>query len=289
MKIGKTIRNIRLSKNLKSKNIYDGILSRPAISRFERGLSDTTTEKFFKILNNLNISLEEFHFIYNNYQIEEEYLFWEEYAQAFYTNDIKKMQKLKHIKNQKYKKTKKINQLHYSALCELTSNYISGTQSDKKSLDILKTYLLECEEWTYYELVLFTNSLDFFSEELIIILYERTKKKLEEYTLLKKYNNEVFSLLSNILVIFITNNNSQNCAFFYNELSNSISETKNKMYDKVMLAFFKELIEMMNSKTYDEKKIEGVISLFTNLDMSFKAIQCTNLFETVKKNNEKSK
>lgn len=90
MKIGKIIRNIRISKNLKSKNIYAGILSRPAISRFEKGISDTTTEKLFNILDNLNISLEEFHFIYNDYQIKEGYMFWEEYAQAFYTNDIKK-------------------------------------------------------------------------------------------------------------------------------------------------------------------------------------------------------
>lgn len=197
------------------------------------------------------------------------------------------MHKLKYSTNQEYKKTNQINQLHYSALCELTSNYISDIPPDKESLDILKKYLLECEEWTYYELVLFTNSLDFFPEELIIILYERTKKKLEKYNLLRKYNNEVFSLLSNILVIFITKNDYKNCTFFFNELSNSISETKNKMYDKVMLAFFEELIVMMISKTYDKKKIEKIISLFCNLDMPLKTIQCTKLFETVKKNNKK--
>ena len=80
MKTGEIIKYIRLSKKLKSKNIYNGILSRPAVSRFERGLSDTTTEKFFNILDNLNISLEEFHFIYNNYKVNTDHIFLDEYS-----------------------------------------------------------------------------------------------------------------------------------------------------------------------------------------------------------------
>ena len=58
MKIGEVIGAIRKNKNLKSKDVYKGILSRPAISRFEKGHSDTTTDKFFQILDNLNLSLE---------------------------------------------------------------------------------------------------------------------------------------------------------------------------------------------------------------------------------------
>lgn len=76
MTVGEVIRYIRLSKKIKSKNVYTGILSRPAISKFEKGLSDTTTEKFFKIISNLNISLEEFYFIYKNYNLGIDYSFF---------------------------------------------------------------------------------------------------------------------------------------------------------------------------------------------------------------------
>ena len=65
MQIGEVIGAIRKNKNLKSKDVYKGILSRPAISRFEKGNSDTTADKFLQILDNLNLSLEEFHFLYD--------------------------------------------------------------------------------------------------------------------------------------------------------------------------------------------------------------------------------
>lgn len=286
IKTGKVIKHIRLSKNLKSQNVYDSILSRPAISRFERGLSDTTTEKLFKILNNLNISLDEFHFIYNDYKINTDHAFLDEYFRAFYSEDLQKLKDLKDITKKEYKITNKINQLHYLALCELTLNYLSHTQKSKESFDILKNYLLKCEEWTYYELMLFTNSLDFFPEELIIVLYKRTKEKLKKYSRLKRFNNEVFSLISNILVVFITKNNMEQCIFFYNELKSNVSETKNKVYDKIMLAFFNELIIMMTLKQCDNKKIERIILLFTNLDMPLKTTQCSSLFEIVKNNNQ---
>ena len=50
MEMGKLIRVIRKNKNLKSKDVYKDILTRPAISRFERGQSDTTAKKLFQIL-----------------------------------------------------------------------------------------------------------------------------------------------------------------------------------------------------------------------------------------------
>ncbi|AQS54424.1 hypothetical protein BW727_200021 (plasmid) [Jeotgalibaca dankookensis] len=285
MKTGEVVKHIRLSKKLKSKNVYHNILSRPAISRFENGTSDTTTEKFFKILDNLNISLEEFHFIYSNYRRNTSHIFLDEYLPAFYLQDVEKLKELKLIMKREYKKTSKINQLHYLALSELTINYLLNQQPSTDSLNILKNYLLECENWTYYELMLFTNSLDFFPNDLIILLYKRTKQKLKEYKLLNRFNNEVFSLITNILVVFIEKNDIQKSTFFYNELKNGLSESKSKVYDKIMLAFFEELIAIMSSKKYDNNKIDTIISIFTDLDMPLKKRQCVLLFETVKQNN----
>lgn len=215
METGKVVKYIRLSKKIKSGNVYTGILSRPAISRFEKGLSDTTTEKLFKIISNLNVSLDEFYYIYNKYNRDNDYDFYNEYSQAFYSND-----------------------------------------------------------------------LDFFSEELILTLYKRTKRKLEDFTQLRKYNNEVFSLLTNILVVFITKNDIEKSVYFYNELKNSISETNNKMYEKVMLNFFKELVNLIDTKQINNQNIEKIIMLFDYLDMPMKKNQCIYLYENVVNNNK---
>lgn len=286
MDTGKVIKSIRLSKKLKSKNVYNNILSRPASSRFEKGLSDTTSKKLFEILSNLNISLEEFYFIYNGYKIEDDYDFLSQYSKYFYLNDTDKLRKLENITIQKYLKTNQIKFSHYSALTNLTISSILNEKPNLRSLQILNEYLLNCEEWTYYELVLFTNSLDFFSEELLLILYKHAKKRLEHFSLLRKNSNDVFSLLSNILVVFIKKNNINKSIFFYHELKNSVSKTDHTMYVKTMLIFFKELINIMNSKEYDNQNIVKIISLFDYLDMPFKKNQCNSLVEMVKNNLE---
>lgn len=286
METGKVVKYIRLSKKIKSGNVYTGILSRPAISRFEKGLSDTTTEKLFKIISNLNVSLDEFYYIYNKYNRENDYDFYNEYSQAFYSNDLESLKKLRTIANEQYEITNKMKHLHYSSLTDLTISYIMKEKSTLDSINILKKYLLECDEWTYYELVLFTNSLDFFSEELILTLYKRTKRKLEDFTQLRKYNNEVFSLLTNILVVFITKNDIEKSVYFYNELKNSISETNNKMYEKVMLNFFKELINLIDTKQINNQNIEKIIMLLDYLGMPMKKNQCVYLYENVVNNNK---
>ncbi|MCA9766389.1 MAG: hypothetical protein KC455_08220 [Carnobacterium sp.] len=288
MDTGKVIKSIRLSKKLKSKNVYSDILSRPARSRFEKGLSDTTSKKLFEILSNLNISLEEFYFTYNNYKIEDNHDFITQYSKYFYSNDIESLRKLEKSTIEKYWTTNQIKFCHYSALTSLTISSILEEKPNLKNVELLKEYLLNCEEWTYYELVLFTNSLDFFSEELLLLLYKHAKNKLEHFSLLRRYNNEVFSLLSNILVLFITKNNVSQSVFFYQELKNSVSETINKMYEKTMLIFFKELINIMNSTEYDDQNIVKIISLFNYLDMPFKRKQCISLVKVVKSNNPRT-
>lgn len=54
-------------------------------------------------------------------------------------------------------------------------------------------------------------------------------------------------------------------AFFYEELKNSVFETTNTMYEKTMMIFLKELINIMKSKNYNERNIEKIISLFSCL------------------------
>ncbi|WP_034298401.1 Rgg/GadR/MutR family transcriptional regulator, partial [Alkalibacterium sp. AK22] len=187
IEVGKIIKHLRVSKKLKSSNVYTGILSRPAVSRFEKGLSDTTSEKFFKILDNLNVSLDEFYFIYNDYVQEDTLFFLRRYSNFFNKNDLEGLHNLQISALQKYNLSGKIKYLHYSTLCSLTISSVSNSPTNTEDLNILKNYLLECEEWTYYEVVLFTNSLDFFSEDLILLLYKRTKDKLKYFSELKKY------------------------------------------------------------------------------------------------------
>lgn len=285
MKTGEVIRYLRVSKNIKANTLYFNILSRPAILKFEKGISDTTTEKLFMILDRLNITLEEFFFIYNTDKANEDNKFFKTYFESFTSADINRLMNLREDRFEAYNNEKNAKNLHYTALADLTISYLSKETLRTDSFNILKEYLIKCEEWHYYELVLFTNTLDFFSEELIILLYKRAKQKMIFYKQMRKYGNEVFSLILNILVFFIERNNIEKTELFFNELIENRSKTNNMLYENAMIIFIEELITLMKTKVETRTKIDEIIMIFQTLDMPVKAKQCRGLYEVVQKNN----
>lgn len=288
MKTGEVVKYIRTSKRLKSKDVYTNILSRPVISKFEKGISDTTTEKFFQILQNLNVTLDEFYYIYNEFHEDTDTKFFANYAKAFYSTDREHLNVLFDELENKFELTNQVKYMHYSLLAELTLKDPKSSKHTHQSLETLKNYLLNCDDWTYYELVLFTNLIDFFSLELIDILYKRAKKKMLYFNKIKKYRNELFSLITNILVLHIEENNSVLCNFYYSELAKNVSETNNLMYEKSMLIFFKELLNIMETQKYHSSNIDKIIDFFDFLDLPFRKQQCIELLNLVEQNNHLS-
>jgi len=70
MDIGSTIELIRQNKNIPIKSLIGEVMSRAHYYRITNGQSDMTVKNFFNILERLNVSLEEFLFIKNNFKIE---------------------------------------------------------------------------------------------------------------------------------------------------------------------------------------------------------------------------
>ena len=284
MKIGEVIGAIRKNKNLKLKDVYKGILSRPAISRFEKGHSDTTTDKFFQILDNLNLSLEEFHFLYDGNKANTDAMMISAYSEAYYAKDIPKLAVLEEEVKNRFEETSKIKYLHHASIVHLLRCNLSELPFPHKELAVIKDYLFQCETWNYYELVLFTNSLDFFPEEVLDAVYTKAKEKMTEFNQLKRYKNELFSLISNILVLQLEKNNLEKSLLYYADLEKTLSTSDNRMYEHAMLLFFKELIAVMQHKE-DTEKLTAILQTFKLLDMERIGNQCAGLLEIVRKNN----
>lgn len=66
-KYGLTVRQIRLNKGFKQKEIYTGLLSKSFSIDFEKGLYDIKFSIMLNILKRLMISIDEFILIHNHY------------------------------------------------------------------------------------------------------------------------------------------------------------------------------------------------------------------------------
>lgn len=281
MKTGELIKRIRTEKKLTSKEVYRDIFTRPSIARFEKGESDTTTSKFFAIIDNLHISLDEYYFLYHT---DEE---------SVYLKVIERVLEVQHVGNgetflnleeeflSKYKCTSKVVYLHYSCISHFLAHSYLSLPHPEKQLSVIMEYLFQIETWNYYELVLFNNSLDFLPHDFVDSVYKKVQSKMKKLQKIRRYKNELFSLITNILVTRIQAQHLENSKYYLNELKLNLSADNTRMYEKTMVIFFDELIKIMANPTEDRKKINSVISIFTFLEMENTRNQCFQLLEQV--------
>lgn len=286
MKIGIIIKQLRINKKILSKNLYQNLLTRAAIVKFEKGESDTSSEKFLEILDRLNITLEEFHYIYIQTKEKDELqISPSEYMVAFYNRDVKKLKHIAEVSENKYFLKGNIKDLHSKILSNVFINTILDKKNLPSEMDVIKDYLLNCNSWGYYELTLFINTLDFYSEELIDITFKKTKANLNSYEHMVRYRNEVSILLLNILDKHIRSKNYKSARKYYKNLFEIKNVTLDNMYLQSMIKYFGEILDFIEGKVEAEENILKIIEVFYFLDMEHKARQCKQLFDLVKSEN----
>lgn len=289
MKIGLMIKKLRINKKIRSKNFYKGLLTRPAIVKFENGESDTSVERFLKMLQRLNITLEEFYYLYHEpNNVDDQLLSVAAYKQAFYNMDIAKLQIIAKASKEKYLEIGNEKYLHNKALVNLLMDSIEQKKRYQDDLDVIRQYLVECDFWGYYELTLFINTLSFYSNEFIDIAYKKTKENLTNYQHLIRYKNEISILLFNIIEKKIRSNNIKSAYFYLNELTKLDNSSIDNMYMKTMYKYFSGLLGLIEGHETRLDEINKVIEILEFLDMKHKANQCQLLLNTVIQNISKN-
>lgn len=272
MYVGKVIRDIRISKNLPSNKVYKNILSRPAIARFEKGLSDTTVEKFFEIIDVLNITLEEFEVIYKKEENKDLH-YTRKYIEAYYNKDVVVLKQITIDAQNDYMITGNVKFRHYQALVSLLIDDLSGTDDYGSDLNVLQDYLINCNNWGYYEVTLFTNTMSFYSNELIDLVYSRAKNTLLMLKNLKRYRNEIALMLFNILEIKIVSKDVRKAVFYLKELNEIKDDVVDNMYIQAMIKYFKTILDLINGNG-QEDTILKIIEMYDFLELESKKEQC---------------
>lgn len=260
MYIGKTVRTIRLNKNIKSNIAYKDILSRSVAINFEKGLADTTVNKFFKIIDNLHVTLEEFESFHLNQENKHAY-YTNGYIDAFYHKNITELTQLIDQSSHDYKVTSNEKYNHYYAIMSLLLAELQNSTDYENHVFILQNYLINCNTWGYYEITLFTNTVQYYSDELIDIVYSQVTKALQHSPRKRRYQDDIAALLCNILEIKILTKNIQSATFYLNELKDNISTSPDNTYSKIMLKFFTSIIEYIQDNDKEENIIRTIDTL----------------------------
>src|SRR5699024_10854915 len=91
----------REEKGYSLRQVSKGILSASFLSKFERGESDISLSHFLRIIDRLNITLDEFSFAANGYQLSE---LDQLRADITFADQQNKQERLKNIQRKEYEK-----------------------------------------------------------------------------------------------------------------------------------------------------------------------------------------
>ncbi|WP_347099818.1 Rgg/GadR/MutR family transcriptional regulator [Streptococcus salivarius] len=239
-KYGEVFRLFRESRGLKLKDVAKSGISTSHLSRFENGEAELTFSKLIIALNEINVSIEEFIYVANDFCRDELNNLLEQIRQYVSTNDVNGMKNL--LISQIEKKNKRESFYKNNIiLVKIRLQDISGeSYYNEDDLAYLSDYLFSVEYWGNYELLLFANTLDVLNHKLLMTLAREMCRRTDFYKEIPTNRRLISSMLLNCYITCIERRKSIDAVYFEKQLRYcSFFETE--MYEKLVFQYANNL------------------------------------------------
>ncbi len=234
---GAVLKDIRISKNFRLKDLSCNEISESTISRFENGVTKLSINHFYILLNRLGISFSEFEELVHCYFSKKECLF-EKLEHAVNSSDIFLLQELVDKIELKEKHEKSICNYHIKLIAEQQLNRLANLPYNASKCNELIKYLLSVDNWMEYELKIFYNSVFFMNTKTISLLYRVVIKNTRHFLKTDMGTHRVIPLYLFNLELLLKNNLLDNAQFFIDDLENLLTR-QGYYFEKNYLLFLK--------------------------------------------------
>ncbi len=258
--IGETVKLLRKQKKLTQKSVYDGIVSRNFASRFEHGRSNIETSKFLLILKRLDISPNEFQFIYERSADASLQQIVQEIDQASVLKDYDKLQRF----YDRYRIDSTLNGQVIAAMAYVKI-YVHGHNLFKMSLQPtyhLRVHLMESPSWSLFELRSFVDGIFIFRQDqkALALCLAKAIAAFNKYLELIEFRAEVeqsmASILLNDLQIQLVAN-SQDFSTAYQKLIKTLAPKMTDFTAKLSIRFSQLLFNLYFQNDIDQVNLEA--------------------------------
>ncbi|HES6515771.1 TPA: quorum-sensing system transcriptional regulator RopB/Rgg1 [Streptococcus pyogenes] len=259
MEIGETVEFIRHSKNISIKQVCGDYLTRQTYYRFIKNNLDISSKKLLYILDNLNVNVDEFLFISNNFKQYKEFIDMDTAKHYF---ECRNIEGLNHILDS-YKDSKSTKEKNLFALVKV----LLATLTEEDCLTeraYLSNYLINIETWSHYETVLFNNCMFIFESCFIEMVFSKVILNLDKYNI-RYYGNESIRMFVNMLILFIQRQE-------YDKASEILAKIEDYqlnddcLYERCCVSFFDGIIGLINGKEGAEQKCVQILEIFQLLN-----------------------
>ncbi len=272
---GAVLKDIRISKNFRLKDLACNEISESTISRFENGVTKLSINHFYILLDRLGTSFSEFEELVHCYY-SQKVCFWGELENAVNSSDIFLLQELVQKIELRQKQEKSLCNYHIKLIAEQQINRLANLPYNSSKCNELIKYLLSVDTWMEYELKLFYNSVFFMNTKTISLLYRVVIKKTRHFLKTETGAQRVIPLYLFNLELLLKNNLLDSAQFFIDDLENLLTR-QGYYFEKNYLLFLRGVYHIKtNQVEIGKKECSKAIRIFKEYNDS----------ETIEKLNE---
>ena len=230
------------------KYVTQGITSVSLLSKFERNECELTFPNFNKLLQRINVTVDEFMYVHNQYKRDN----FKEFVSSLRNYYIQSnVDEIKKILEQEMKKPydlidSRLNLIMIkSVLADLTGEVV-----EEVDIEYLTNYLWSVDYWHEYELSLFGNSIHILPVDSVILLSKEIFNKGHLYTRLLNYRRDMYGVIFNTVSICIKNGRLDDAQCFLNMFNNS-RPSEQFIFEKMLCKFWQGIL-LISSGKYEE-------------------------------------
>lgn len=282
MYYGEYFRILRNEKRMSIIEASKGILSLGQLSKFERGLNEITVSKFVKLLNRINVTLEEFDLLCNDFENSNLQQLVKDIRKSYTNRDTEELLRLSNDEFSKWKTTRNINNRYNYIMISIMNDELNERKTIKDDdVQILIDYLGSIDDWTYYEMVLFGNSISAIPINTVIIWSEKLSHKTTFFQSNNKHRKIIIHILLNANLTCLLNDKVEKSHQFQQEIDNLIN-SETYLYEKNLL-MYSEGLYLLKLNNIDEgtKKVTKALDFCRELK-SYKLVDSyTTYFDEI--------
>lgn len=261
--IGTLFNNLRKNKKMSLKDVSGDLISLSFISKFERGESEISLSRFLFLLNNLNVTIDEFHHLYQyEYPNEIEDLMTK-VSINFSKRDISGFKEILTEENEKYQSTGKKRYLYNSIMLKTFIADLTNTPIDKEDITTLTDFLFGTEYWGKYELLLLGNSMPSINIDSLNLLLKELLKDSEKVTLTESNYILKIELILNAVDDAFKRKRVDYAIEYLTYLETIMVPSVKLVYEKILLDFYLTMVRLIKDK--DERAKKEVVDIFQGL------------------------
>ncbi|HEL2163555.1 TPA: helix-turn-helix domain-containing protein [Streptococcus suis] len=247
---GKTLKFIREGKGKSLAEIAKGHISTSQLSRFENGESDITVSKLFGVLAEMNVDVDEFVYASQDFKKDELTRILEQLKQSIYIRDVVTIKKIlsEQLAKAERDSRREFHRLNAILIAYKLRNLDKTIVVSKEDTAFLTDYLFRVENWSYYEILLFANTIDKLGHQTMMLFCRELIHRTQFYREMKQHRLVVSQVLLSAYLVSVQTKELVDAIFLEKTIEGLLFD-ETEIFERILFKFGKAFYDYQNTGT----------------------------------------